>query len=64
MTLLPSLGGYFAIAASFALIVALAILWLIWRLATRTEYQKTNFFCRFFGFSIETRMKLPRPPKR
>jgi hypothetical protein len=27
-----------------------------------TEYQKTHFLCKYFGFSIETRCKLPRKP--
>jgi hypothetical protein len=60
MTALNSLVSFFNGASVIFLIIALAVLLVIWRLANRAEYQKTSFFCRLFGFSIETRMRSPK----
>jgi hypothetical protein len=60
MIALPSINpAYLLIMAACVLIVALAIIAVIWRLALTAEYQKTDFFCRLFRFSVETRM----PPR-
>jgi hypothetical protein len=60
MTALSPFMSIFSGAALLVVIIALAVLILIWRLALRAEYQKASFFCRLFGFSIETRMKTRR----
>jgi hypothetical protein len=44
------------------LIIAMSVIVLIGDVVKRTEYQKAHFLCKYFGFSIETRCKLPRKP--
>ena len=53
----PVVDRYFSTFSLGILLIALMILLVIWDIVKRTDYQKTNFVCRFFGFSIETKSK-------
>jgi hypothetical protein len=56
MKLLSSLAeSYFGTLASIILIALFSIAALVWYALRNNELVKTTFFCRYFGFSLETR---------
>jgi hypothetical protein len=58
MSLTIPLFEKYVVALSITVcVIGFSALLLVWDIVKRTDYQKTNFVCRFFGFSIETRSK-------
>jgi hypothetical protein len=57
MTTLSSLIHLISGTSAFVAVFAFAFLLVVFLLAIRSDYQKTSFMCRLFGFTIETKMK-------